>query len=339
MADSVDQRPRVSIVIPAHNAEKTLGACLSACLSQTHPNTEVIVVDDGSTDATPRIAEAFPVHYIRQENRGPAAARNRGAAEATGSFVAFTDADCVPEPDWIAQLLAVFAEGVVAVGGTYGIANPESILARMIHEEIALRHAHYGDDVDFLGSFNVMYDREAFQTAGGFDEAFSRASAEDNDLSYRLLDAGGKLRFVPHAIVKHFHPTRLGPYLRTQARHGFWRMRLYAKHPNRAYKGDRYAGLAELAAPALALLAGLALCHAVLILIGAVHSPIGVVLDVVLFLAYVLFRYSLLLRLALNRGDARMLLFLPVLILRDIARGIGMLAGVVRFMVFARGMR
>jgi cellulose synthase/poly-beta-1,6-N-acetylglucosamine synthase-like glycosyltransferase len=193
--------------------------------------------------------------------------------------------------------------------------------------------------VDFLGSFNVLYDREAFRTAGGFDEAFSRASAEDNDLSYRLLDAGGKLRFTPHAIVKHFHPTRLGPYLRTQARHGFWRMRLYAKHPNRAYKGDRYAGLAELAAPALALLAALALCHAVLILIGAVHSPIGVALDVVFLLAYVLFRYSLPLRLAPNRGDARMLLFLPVLTLRDIVRGIGMLAGVVRFMVFARGMR
>ena len=339
MADSVDQKPRVSIIVPAHNAEKTIGACLGACLSQTHPNTEVIVVDDGSTDATPRIAEAFPVHYIRQENRGPAAARNRGAAEATGSFVAFTDSDCVPEPGWIAELLAVFAEGVVAVGGTYGIANPESMLARMIHEEIALRHASYGVDVDFLGSFNVMYDREAFLTDGGFDEAFSRASAEDNDLSYRLLDAGGKLRFTPHAIVKHFHPTRLGPYLRTQARHGFWRMKLYAKHPNRAYKGDRYAGLAELAAPALALLAVLALCHAVPILIGVVHSPIGVALDVVFLLVYVLFRYSPPLRLAPNRGGTRMLLFLPVLILRDIARGIGMLAGVVRFMVLARGMR
>ncbi len=337
MADNVDQKPRVSIVVPAHNAEKTIGSCLGACLSQIHPNTEVIVVDDGSTDATPRIAQAFPVHYIRQENRGPAAARNRGAAEATGSFVAFTDADCLPEPDWIAQLLAVFAEGVAAVGGTYGIANPESMLARMIHEEIALRHSSYGVDVDFLGSFNVMYDREAFRTTGGFDETFSRASAEDNDLSYRLLDAGGKLRFAPHAIVKHFHPSRLGPYLRTQARHGFWRMKLYAKHPNRACKGDRYAGLAELAAPALALLAALALCHAIL---GPAHWPSPVGDDLLFLMGYVGFRVLLLRQRLAHRIDAtQMLLFLPALILRDIARGIGMLAGVVRFMVLARGMR
>lgn len=339
MANSVDQKPRVSIVIPAHNAEKTIGACLGACLSQTHPNTEVIVVDDGSTDATSRIAEGFPVHYIRQENRGPAAARNRGAAEATGSFVAFTDADCVPEPDWIAQLLAVFAEGVVAVGGTYGIANPESTLARMIHEEIVLRHASYGADVDFLGSFNVMYDREAFRTAGGFDETFSRASAEDNDLSYRLLDAGGKLRFAPHAIVKHFHPTRLGPYLRTQARHGFWRMKLYAKHPNRACKGDRYAGLAELAAPALALFAALAFCHAIL---GPASWPIPRDFSILFLMGYVGFRGLLLRqrqRLAHRIDATQVLFFLPVLILRDIARGIGMLAGVVRFLVLGRLMR
>ena len=91
----------VSIIIPAYNSEKTLAICLAACLNQSGPDTEVIVVDDGSTDGTARIAQTFPVHYIHQENCGPAAARNRGAQAASGGVIAFTDADCVPERVWI----------------------------------------------------------------------------------------------------------------------------------------------------------------------------------------------------------------------------------------------
>ena len=354
MGEGLDSTPRATIVVPAYNAEATLERCLHACLHQTCPNIEVVVVDDGADDATPRIAKTFPVHYIRQENRGPAAARNRGAREARGDFVAFTDADCIPRPDWIEQLLAGFEEEIVAVGGTYGIANPENMLARMIHEEIADRHAsfqaqarrtsaprHAGTsplcEVDFLGSFNVMYRRQAFEAVGGFDESFPHASAEDNDLSYRLIDAGGRLRFNPRAIVNHYHPTRLIPYLRAQTRHGYWRVRLYVKHPNRAKKGDRYAGLTDLLAPAMALLAVVvALCAEAGRLFWS-RATVPPAVEILIILAYVLLVALRVIRLAFRTGNREMLLFWPVVILRDPARGVGMLAGIARFILFPKG--
>ncbi len=215
----------------------------------------MIVVDDGSSDATAAIAQGFEgVCYVHQENAGPAAARNHGARIATGEVVALTDSDCIAEPNWIEELITGFdASNVVAVGGTYGIANPESPLARIIHAEIQLRHEQFGDTVDFLGSFNVAYKRDVYLDIGGFDENFRSASGEDNDLAYRLHDAGGVMRFVPTAIVNHYHPTKLYPYLKTQMNHGFWRMKLYAKHPKRS-GGDQYAGKLDFLAIPLALL-------------------------------------------------------------------------------------
>ena len=326
-----------SIIIPAYNAEATLAKCIEACLAQTGCDAEVIVVDDGSTDATPRIAQGFPVHYIRQENRGPAAARNRGAAEARGDLFAFTDADCVPEPDWLELLANGLVESVGATGGTYTIANAESALARMVHEEIAARHARLEGDVDFLGSFNVAYDREAFEAVAGFDETFKMASCEDNDLAYRLHDKGYRLCFIPAARVAHFHPTRLGPYLRAQMRHGFWRVKLYAKHPGRARTGDRYAGLADLMAPLIALvvIGAMPVCAAFGLLLGSFWAA---AVPVAAFAcAYGLLHAPLALAMARRTGDRRMVLFMGVAALRDFARALGMLHGVGRFIVLRKG--
>ncbi len=327
----------VSIIIPAYNAEATLGVCLEACLAQTYPDVEVIVVDDGSTDATPRIAQGFPVHYIRQENRGPAAARNHGAAEAKGSILAYTDADCVPEPEWIERLAAGFAEGVGAVGGTYALTSPEKALARMVHEEIAARHARFAQEVDFLGSFNVAYRKEVFEAVGGFDETFTMASGEDNDLAYRIYDKGYKLRFVPEARVAHFHPTRLWPYLRTQLWHGFWRVKLYVKHPDRTRQGDQYAGLADFVAPPLALfLLAVAPLALVSVLVPALFMFVALP-ALALVTVYVLLHLPLPLKMARRTGEPRMLLFIGITALRDLARAIGMLCGAAWFIIGRKG--
>lgn len=323
---------RVSIVIPAYNAEATLGECLDACLRQSHPYTEVIVVDDGSSDATPEIAQQHPVRYHRQPNAGPAAARNAGVQLANGDIVAFTDADCVPEPDWIAQLVAGFDHPkTVAVGGTYDIRNGSSLLARLIHEEIVLRHARFGAEVDFLGSFNVAYRRDAFEAVGGFDESFRSASGEDNDLAYRLQDYGGVLRFAPDARVAHYHPTRLGPYLRTQMRHGYWRMKLYAKHPRRG-GGDHYAGFGELLGPPAALL--LLTSLAVLPLIGSAWF-IAVVLAIAM--GYLAATRALTRAIARRMGIGSGVAYRSMTVLRDVARGLGLLGGVWNFILLRRG--
>ncbi len=320
-----------SIVVPAHNAEATLERCLTACLHQTYGTIEVIVVDDGSTDDTARIAQSFPVECLSQTQRGPAAARNAGARHARGDVLVFTDSDCVPHADWVEQLLSGFEDGAAAVGGTYSTANPESLLARLIHEEIMVRHDRYDAEVDFLGSFNVAYRRCAFEKAGGFDEDFRMASGEDNDLAYRLADAGERLRFVREAVVKHHHPDRLIPYLRSQMRHGFWRMKLYAKHPRRS-GGDRYAGLSDLLAPALLCL--LAVTVALGLLVGFQTRVAPALLF--LFSVLLLSRFPVPLRMMRRARDPRMLTFVPIMLLRDGARAAGMIHGIWTFLILRR---
>ena len=94
--------PQFSVIIPVYNGEGTIAECLEALASQDMPRREfeVIVVDDGSTDGTAAIVKQFDVKYIHQENTGPATARNVGVKNAQGKIVVFTDADCVPEPNW-----------------------------------------------------------------------------------------------------------------------------------------------------------------------------------------------------------------------------------------------
>lgn len=322
----------VSIVIPAYNAERTLDKCLEACLAQTHHATEVIVVDDGSTDRTAPIAKELPVRYIHQQNQGPAAARNRGTQASEGEVVAFTDADCVPKPDWIEKLLGGFNGDVTGVGGTYGMADGATPMSRMIHEEIRVRHSRFGPDIDFLGSFNVAYRKEALIAAGGFDEDFRHASGEDNDLAYRLHTQGGRLCFTPHAVVDHFHPTELVPYLRKQRRHGFWRMKLYAKHPLRA-GGDRYAGLGDLLAPPLALLVPFLILGSAAAYLANTFFAVAAALTIGLLSLYVLIHVPMPLRMAMGSRDVVMLRFAYVAILRDYARAAGMVHGFWHFVI------
>ncbi len=318
---------KVSIVIPAHNAAATLGECLAASINQTYTDREVIVVDDGSTDATPEIARKFPVTVLQQPKSGPAAARNAGARVANGDIVAFTDSDCIPHRDWASRLVEGFSEDVGAVGGTYGIANSGSMLARIIHNEIRGRHASFSYEVDFLGSYNLAVKRDVFNALHGFDENFRAASGEDNDLSYRIHDAGYALRYTPAAVVDHYHPERLVPYLRAQARHGFWRMKLYAKHPKRS-GGDKYAGGVELASASLAFLLLLTLILFPWSFLACI--PFGLVVLIVLW------RSVLAGSMAASSRDLRMLTAIPVLLLRDIARGIGLARGVWHFLVLRR---
>jgi glycosyltransferase involved in cell wall biosynthesis len=272
----------VTVVIPAYNSARTLERCLRACLAQDGVGSpEVIVVDDGSTDDTAAVAATLPVTCIRQPNAGPAAARNAGWRAGHGEIVCFTDADCVPPPHWAAGLTAEFARGpVTAVGGGYDYRGTDG-LGRLIDEEIRMRHRAMPEQTDVLGGYNLAVRRSALEAVGGFNPEYRTASAEDNDLCYRLTAAGFRLHFAPDIRVEHLHAWRLLPYLKTQARHGFWRMKLYRDHPGRG-RGDRYAGPRDLLAPPLAMVT-LALLLArlpaaalagfvLLVLLSATHS-------------------------------------------------------------------
>ena len=314
MNDDLD----VALVIPAHNAEHTLEPCLAAVVPLLDRELrEIIVVNDGSSDRTPEIAARHPVRLVHGSGEGPGAARNRGWRETEAALVWFVDADCVAEPDALPRLRGVLeATGCAGIGGTYTNRSPDSLLATLIDEEIAARHREMGERVDYLATFNVLYRREALDKVGGFDEKLARA--EDVDLAWRVLGAGGVLRFERTSRVAHFHERRLWPYLKTQAANGYWRTRLYAAHPGRA-GGDSYSGWLDHLPPALALaaLGGLALAP----LLGSIAPPLLAAL-----LATAL-HAPLARRIGRARGPRHALAFAALAAARSLARGLGLAVG------------
>lgn len=233
----------VSVVIPVFNAQNTIAHVVQSLLSQTYSGAvEVIIVDDGSTDQTGEILQSFPeIRYIKQINSGPASARNRGAADSRGDIILFTDSDCIAHKDWISQIIEGFKDcRVGAVCGSYGIANPQNLLARCIQSEISYRHRVLMPVYPrAFGSYNVGIRREVFFSVGGFNEFYRQASGEDNDLSYKIINKGWLIYLNKLALVDHYHTTKVFKYFKEQFRHGFWRAKMYMDHPLMV-KGDDY---------------------------------------------------------------------------------------------------
>lgn len=211
-------RPDVSVIIPAYNSAKTLAACLSAVFAQREPVTEVIVVDDASTDETREIARRFPCQLLETSiNRGPAAARNRGVAASRGEILLFVDSDCAPLPDALGAALSIFERNpdVVCVHGTYAV---QPLYDDGPVEEYRLLHGHYwrrrhvGRVRTTLFALGAIR-RSAFTEVGGFDENL-RAS-EDVELGDRLDERHGVV-LTDTMIGRHDDDSRLGPLLRKQ---------------------------------------------------------------------------------------------------------------------------
>lgn len=231
--------PRLTVVIPAYNAAATLGDALDALDAQTIPRSafSVIVVDDGSSDATAALARGRGASVISQKNAGPAAARNAGAGAAPPDcdILVFTDADCAPAPDFLARLTAPLDDGaVVGVQGAYRT-RQASLVARFAQIEFEDRYAYATKrpTIDLVATYAAAYRRAVFDGAGGFDTSFRAADNEDTELSYRLAAAGHRLVFAPDAVVYHRHPATLARYLRIKASRAFWRLRACREHPEK----------------------------------------------------------------------------------------------------------
>lgn len=233
----------ISVIVPAYNAEATLGRCLAALSDQTHPPDEVIIVDDGSTDGTAELAHRYAlrqgsqpsVRVISQDNAGPAAARNAGGRVAQGDLLLFTDADCVPAPDWVARLAAAFADPSVAgAKGVYQTSQAE-LVARFVQIEYEDKYDRMRgrERIDFVDTYSAGYRRAIFLQAGGFDTTFPTASVEDQEFSFRLAQAGHRLVFVPDARVSHLHDRTLSEYARRKFWIGYWKALVTRRYPSK----------------------------------------------------------------------------------------------------------
>ena len=144
------------------------------------------------------------------------------------------------------------------------MATKESFLAQLIQSEIEYKHNNYSDFVAFGGSYNLAIRKDLYFKIGGFNEDYKSASGEDNDISYKIIRSGYRIKFVKKAVVGHFHPERIIKYLKTQFKHGYWRAKLYFDFPKRL-SGDSYTGSKEICET---FLAGLTLFSIVMYFVG-----------------------------------------------------------------------
>ena len=223
---------QVSVVIPTYRRPDLLDRCLAALSRQDFDPAayEVIVADDAGCSATKRLVEGYAerarasFRYLPVTGaHGPAAARNTGWRAARGAIIAFTDDDCLPEPDWLRAGLATFVDGVAGASGRLVVPLPP----RPTDYE---RNAAAIQGAEFVTA-NCFYRRDAIAAVGGFDERFTAAWREDSDLFFALLKANQRLVRAPGAVV--VHPIRPAPWGVSlgQQRRSLFNALLYKKHP------------------------------------------------------------------------------------------------------------
>jgi lipopolysaccharide/colanic/teichoic acid biosynthesis glycosyltransferase/glycosyltransferase involved in cell wall biosynthesis len=316
----------MSVIVPAYNAQGTLGSCLAALQDQSLPRDryEVVVVDDGSTDRTAEVARQYETDLLHQPHAGPAAARNRGAQAARGEILLFTDADCTPAHDWIERMTEPFCDAeVVGARGVYRTHQAEPV-ARFVQLEYEDRYVRTSrqETIDFVDTYSAAYRRDVFLANGGFDTTFPTASVEDQEFSFRLARKGYRLLFVPQAVVYHRHDATLGEYWRRKYGIGYWKALLLRWHPERAVQDSHTPQV-------LKVQIGLAGLLGVFLVLTPFWSPVrwlALVAAAFFFLTIVPFLIRVL------GQDAAIAAAIPfLLVVRALALGSGLAAGLLRF--------
>lgn len=211
--------PKVTLYIPAYNAERYISQCLEGVQRMTPAPGELFVIDDGSTDGTAAAAEKSGVRVIKHSaNRGIAAARNTATQNASFDLIAHIDSDAVPEKDWLEKLLDAFDDDVAGVGGRLVEKFQDNLANRWRAVHMA---QHWGDYVlenpTFLYGAGGIYRKSVLENIGGYDTG-CRTNFEDNDLGLRLRTAGYRLRYTPFAVAQHLRRDTLESLLMTNWR-------------------------------------------------------------------------------------------------------------------------
>ncbi|MFF5858283.1 glycosyltransferase family 2 protein [Streptomyces sp. NPDC012751] len=210
-------RPTVSVVVPNYNYAKTLGACLDAVLAQTYPPAEIVVVDDGSSDDSVRIAESYPCTVVSTPNRGVSAARNLGVLKSSGDIVFFLDSDIALRPDALQRAVAAL-ESDPGLGFVCGVYDDVPLFDDGPVERYKVLHGHYWR-VRAAGPVHAAFfslgavRRSVFEAAGPLDETLR--ATEDVEYGARLAPFS-RIELRADIVGRHDDDDRLGILLRKQ---------------------------------------------------------------------------------------------------------------------------
>jgi len=235
---------KLSVVVPAYNAEKTLPVLMDSLLNQNSRDFEIIVVDDCSSDDTVSVTQRYSCQLIQlKENRGPAYCRNLGAQKAQGEILVFTDSDCRVTPGWLETIEKHFYQK-----------ETEAIMGRLV----LLPSTYMGDSISALGfpaggaigfdkiwkvdkdgftdslsSCNCAVKEDIFWKAGGFDETFPFPGGEDSLLAYEIRKLDYRIRYCPDVVAYHKPRDSLKTFLTWQFRRGISSFIFSTKIPDR----------------------------------------------------------------------------------------------------------
>ncbi len=215
-------KPLISVIVPVRNGAGSLAQLLSSIAAQTLAREcyELIVVDNDSSDATPQIAADHGAVVVHEPVANRSRARNRGARAASSDLYAFTDADCVADPQWLESLLAAADLAPLVAGEVRLLTSGQPNAVERLESLWRFGQESWVTEQGWAATANLLVAAEAFGALGGFDPAW-RHIAEDADFCLRARDAGYRLAFCAGAVVEHRAERELWPMLRRFFHHGY----------------------------------------------------------------------------------------------------------------------
>ncbi|MHC4268186.1 MAG: glycosyltransferase [Planctomycetota bacterium] len=214
--------PSISVILCVYNGARTIRKTFEGFKKLDYPNYEVIVINDGSTDDTAKIASEYDVQLINTENKGLSRARNTGFQAAKGEIVAYIDADAYPDPQWLKYLAFTFMNNsFVGVGGSNIIPTESGCFEDCVDNSPGNpNHVLISDqEAEHIPGCNMAFRKTALEAVGGFDPTFSIAG-DDVDICWKLQEKGWKIGFNGSALVWHHCRNSIKAYWRQQYNYG-----------------------------------------------------------------------------------------------------------------------
>lgn len=230
--------PKISVIVPVYNEERIVGDCLKALTGLDYPKDrlELIIIDNNSTDKSASIIRGFDVRYFFEKRRNRSIARNTGIRAACGDYIAFTDADCIVDRDWLRRLMTGFDGGRVGgCGGRTVSYKPSNFIERYLDwfffKKQFVKTGNFVEDFFtglIFGTHNLIFRADVLRRTGLFDEKMT--ASEDIDLVWRVCLHGYQVRYAPSAVVRHRRKASFTELMKEVFEYTYWQYVLLRKY-------------------------------------------------------------------------------------------------------------